>query len=178
MLRLRAAKYHPIACVAHGTRPRTYGVVIHTIEGSHDGAISWFSNPGAGGCGAHVVFGTRPGEVTQLCDLNAICWHAPGANYDRIGFEHEGYASYRREDWLTPARKSMLKRSANRTAWVCWKYGLGRPRRRVNVHGHVDFPAGGHHDPGEGFPWKRYMRWANAAYFALKLTNGKAWTKR
>ena len=177
MLRLRGAKYNPIPRVVHGTRTRTRGVVVHTIEGSHDGAVSWFNNPGAGGCGAHVVFGTRD-EVTQLCDLNAVCWHAPGANYDCIGFEHEGYASYSRAQWLQPSRRTMLKRSANRTAWVCWKYRLGRPRRKVNVFGHVDFPAGGHHDPGTGFPWKRYMHWANVAYFVIKATNGKSWTKR
>lgn len=174
MTRLRAATYRPIPACMHGRRARTRGVVIHTIEGSAAGAISWFANPACGGVGAHVVFGKD--TVTQVADLDAICWHAPGANYDCIGFEHEGRAAYTRKTWLGPYR-TMLRKSANRTGWVCWYYNLGRPKRGKNVFGHVDFPAGGHHDPGGGWPWKRYLAWANVSYAALKLSRGKTWSK-
>lgn len=159
--------------IAHGKRPKTRGVVIHTIEGSDEGAISWFANPQAGGVGAHIVIGHTPPRAVQLADLDMMCWHAKGANSDTIGIEHEGRASDSRFTWIK--RRTQRKLSANRTAWICWHYKLGEPRHHHNVWGHVDFPAGGHHDPGPGWPWTLYMLAARRAYRKLVKSHGKKW---
>src|SRR3954453_18966374 len=147
-------------------RSKTRGVVIHTIEGSDEGAVSWFANPAAGGVGAHVVIGYSPPRAIQLCDLEAKCWHAAGANSEYIGVEHEGAASDSKARWIL--RRTQRKLSANRVGWICWHYGLGEPKKGVNVFGHVDFPQGGHFDPGRGWPWTLYMAACRRAYRHLK----------
>jgi N-acetyl-anhydromuramyl-L-alanine amidase AmpD len=163
----------PTPEIVHGTRSSTRGVVIHTIEGSDEGAISWFRNPQAGGVGAHVVIGANPPVAIQLCDLDAKCWHAAGANETTIGIEHEGKASDSKWTWVK--RRTQRKLSANRTAWICWHYKLGQPRKGHNVWGHVDFPAGGHHDPGKGWPWVLYMAACRRAYRKLQASHGRKW---
>lgn len=134
--------------------------------------MNWFDNPEAGGVGSQVVVGTK--KCYQLSDLNALVWHAAGANTNYIGFEHDGFSSWPRWRWLL--RRTQRKMSANRTAWICYHYGLGLPRKGVNVFGHVDFPAGGHDDPGKGWPWDLYMAACRRAYRNLVKSNGKKWT--
>jgi N-acetyl-anhydromuramyl-L-alanine amidase AmpD len=150
------------------------GVVIHTIEGTADAAESWFHNPQAGGVGAHVIMGHQ--GAVQTTDLDAVCWHAPGANRTHVGIEHEGFSSYGKLEWLKKDARHMLRASANRTAWICWHYKLGKPTRYGNVFGHVDFPAGGHNDPGSGWPWTFYIYLARRAYKHLVASRGKRWS--
>jgi hypothetical protein len=168
VIRLPNTPYHPNSLITHGFRALTTGVVIHTIEGTGDGAEMWFKQRAARGLGAHAIIGQT--HVVQLCDLQAVCYHAPGANHRMIGFEHEGFARYSKTQWLRKGNRSLLRASANRTAWVCWHYKLGAPRRGKNVFGHVDFPAGGHHDPGPGWPWVFYMLLCRNAYKRLVRT--------
>ncbi len=170
MTRLPATAFHDNPLVAHGRRTQTRGVVIHTIEGTDEGAESWFRNRQAGGVGAHVIIGQEADRTIQTTDLDNLCWHAVGANSSWIGFEHEGFASNSKAKWLSKANRNMLRRSANRTAWVCWHYKLGAPSRGKNVMGHVDFPKGGHHDPGTGWPWWFYMYLCRKAYSNLVKT--------
>jgi N-acetyl-anhydromuramyl-L-alanine amidase AmpD len=162
--------------VVHGKRARTKGVVIHTIEGTDEGAVSWFANPSAGGVGAHIVVGHAPPRVVQLCDLDAVCWHAVGANSEYIGIEHEGCAADSKVTWMRRRKQRIL--SANRVAYICWHYGLGTPRKGFNVFGHIDFPRGGHHDPGPGF-WVGglYMAACRRAHKNLQRSNGRRWTR-
>lgn len=174
MTRLPNTKYLDTPRIDHGRRARTLGVVIHTIEGSAGSAINFFRKDSPQGVGAHVVIGTK--DVTQLCDLDAICFHAKGANSDWVGLEHEGRASYTRAHWLLLTLRKQLRLSANRTAWVCFHYNLGAPVHGRNVKGHVDFPAGGHTDPGKGWPWGFYMWLCNRAYKKLVNSYGKSWS--
>lgn len=154
---------------AHGKRTHTDGVVIHTIEGTAAGAVSWFENPQAQGVAAHVIVGKT--KVTQITDLDNICWHCPGANSGWIGIEHEGSASMSKVQWLRKDNRKLLRMSANRTAWICWRYKLGEPKRGKNVKGHGDFPAPNNHtDPGKGWPWFFYMFLCRRAYKNLKRT--------
>lgn len=155
--------------IVHGARQRTLGVVLHTIEGTDTSAIEHFRGHSPDGVGAHVVFGRR--RVVQLADLDALCFHAVGANHKWIGFEHEGFARYSKARWLTLNRR-MLRMSANRTAWVCWHYRLGLPTWGTNIKGHVDFPAGGHTDPGAGWPRAFYVWLARRAYRRITNNHG------
>lgn len=161
--------------VNHGVRATTRGVVIHTIEGTDEGAKAWFLDRHAKGLGAHVLIGRELGHAIQICDLDAICYHAAGANSEWIGFEHEGFASYSKARWLLRSNRRLLRMSANRVAWVCYHAKVGEPKHGVNVKGHSDFPAGGHHDPGHGWPWGFYMFLARRAYRALVHSHGKHW---
>ena len=170
MLRLPNTPLHHNPMVEHGTRPFTKGVVIHTIEGTDEGAEAWFANRQAGGIGAHVIIGQEPQRTIQVADLAQVCWHAVGANHTHIGFEHEGFASTSKAGWLSKANRHMLRASANRTAWVCWHYELGTPKKGVNVFAHADFPEGGHHDPGSGWPWTFYLYLCRRAYKRLVAT--------
>lgn len=155
---------HNNAAIAHGKRGITRGVVIHTIEGTDEGAEAWFRNRAAGGIGAHVIIGQEKHRTIQTTDLDSICWHAVGANEQYVGIEHEGFASYRKIAWLAPNNRKLLRASANRTAWICWHYRLGVPKKGHNVFGHCDFPQGGHHDPGAGWPWSFYLFLARRAH--------------
>lgn len=172
-MRLPSTDWHPNSRVAHGWRTQTRGVVIHTTEGPPGSAENWFKEPGARGEGAHVIVGKT--KVTQIADLNAVCFHASGANHAFIGFEHEGYASNSKRQWLTRDNRRLLRASANRVAWVCYRYQLGRPRHKRNVFGHRDFPRGGHVDPGRGWPWFFYMALCRRAYRNLVRSDGRTW---
>lgn len=176
MTQLPATPLHDNPLLAHGSRPYTKGVVIHTIEGSDQGAEAWFKNRQAGGVGAHVIIGQEKDRTIQTTDLDNLCWHAAGANQTHIGIEHEGYASYSKIEWLKPNNRKLLRASANRTAWICFHYDLGSPRKGKNVFGHVDFPQGGHHDPGTGWPWTFYMALCRRAYKNLVNSYGARWT--
>jgi N-acetyl-anhydromuramyl-L-alanine amidase AmpD len=172
-VRVPATEWVPISRIVHGRRTYTKGVVIHTIEGSDEGATSWFRDPDAGGVGAHLVIGHTPPRAVQLCDLDALCWHAKSANSFYIGIEHEGKASDSRATWI--GRRTQRVISANRVAWICWHYKLGQPTKGKNVFGHNQFPAGGHTDPGRGWPWDLYMEACRRAYTNLRATNGREW---
>jgi N-acetyl-anhydromuramyl-L-alanine amidase AmpD len=172
MTRIRDTRQDHIARIDHGRRPRTIGVTIHDTEADNlVGVRNYFATSSPDGVGAQLLIDDR--QARQLTDLDALCYHAIGANSITPGIELCGFASWPR--WRWRKRRTQLKKAANRTAWICWHYGRGLPRRRTNVWGHVDWPAGGHHDPGTGFPWPHFMRLCRRAYRRLDRTNGKRW---
>ncbi len=179
MTRLPNTSFRPNPFLGHGERRSTRGVVIHTIEGSDEGAESWFKSPNNPnrGEGTAVIIGTDVGEAVQLTDLDNITWHAPGCNSGWIGFEHDGFARFTRLIWLSAKRRRQLRMSANRTAWVCYHYKLGRPTKGVNVKGHVDCPGSDHTDPGKGWPWTFYIWLARRAYTNLVNSKGRTWSR-
>ena len=180
-MRVPATRFHGNPLVAHGRRWQTKGVVIHTIEGTDEGAEDWFRSRRARGYGAHLIIGTEPTHTTQITDLDNRCHHATGktrsgiyANDSLIGIEHEGFARWPKWKWLQ--KRSMLRRSARRTAWICWHYKLGRPRHGVNVWGHAEIHPRyslGHQDPGKGWPWLFYMALCRSSY--ARLRKGGSW---
>ncbi|HLF94398.1 MAG TPA: N-acetylmuramoyl-L-alanine amidase [Planctomycetota bacterium] len=124
-------------------------VVIHTIEGSYSGAISWFKNSSSNVSAHYVVsFG---GAITQMVADKNIAWHAGNSYYNAhsIGIEHEGYA-YR--NYWTDAE---YRASAALTRWACFAYGI--PMDRSHIIGHVEVPGATHTDPGPYFNWTYYM---------------------
>lgn len=175
MSRLPNTPYRYASKIDHGPRSHTLGVVIHDIEGSASGAEQYFRGGGSSGVGAQVIIGAT--SVVQLVPLENKCWHAMAANSGWIGFEHEGYSSDSRAKWTRRRKQRIL--SANRTAYVCWKFKLGEPKWGHNVRSHASGGAawGNHGDPGPGFPVDLYMAACVRAYKNLVRSNGKSWNR-
>lgn len=173
MRRLPNTPLDRIRRIEHGKRRRTRGVVIHVIDGTASSARWWFKDPRNNDrVGAHLIIGLK--SAIQVADLDAVCFHARGANSDWIGFEHEGLGGQSAARWS--ARRTQRKVSANRAAWVCYHYGLGTPTWGKNIRPHASFPAGGHPGcPGKHFPKRLYIMAARRAYKNLVKSKGRTW---
>ena len=127
-------------------------IVIHDMEGTYAGAISWFQNPAAS-ASAHYDVRSADGEITQQVHHGDTAWHAGNWNINQrsIGIEHEGFAA-QGSRWYTEA---MYKSSAALVRRLSDKYGV--PKDRSHIIGHYEVPdpnhagyyggAGHHHDP-------------------------------
>lgn len=143
----------------HSAGRSTYEfVVIHTIQGSYSGCISWFLNPSSQ-VSANYVVRSSDGEITQMVRDSQAAWHAQCYNARSIGIEHEGFVSDPGR-WYTPA---MYTESAKLTRWLTDRYGI--PRNRSRIIGHAEVAptcnTGRHTDPGGGWNWTHYMNLVN-----------------
>lgn len=146
---------------SHGTAEKNV-IVLHTTE-SHDrpgvddikGILKYLESVGLGV--QFVVDGD--GNVGQGAKVRHIVYHARGANTHGIGIEQIGTAAWKTKRWLwdpTPTgrkQRKQLARVAHLLAWLSQREGI--PLVHSTVHGvarHSDFPAGGHSDPGAGYP--------------------------
>jgi hypothetical protein len=136
-------------------------VVIHTVQGSYSGAISWFQNCSAS-VSAHYVVRSSDGQITQQVDETDVAWHAGhwDTNESSIGIEHEGYV----EDPGTWYTDNMYRSSAALVSDICDRYGI--PKDRSHIIGHYEVPgcstsggggSGCHTDPGSGWDWDYFM---------------------
>lgn len=126
-------------------------IVIHTVQGSYSGCISWFKNPSAN-VSAHYVVRSSDGEITQMVDDSDVAYHDACFNSQSIGIEHEGYVSDPGR-WYT---EEMYAASARLTAWLADQYGI--PKDRAHIMGHGETPdCSDHTDPGGGWDWEHYM---------------------
>lgn len=124
-------------------------IVIHTMEGTYKGTISWFQKPGRPvPTAAHYLFSIH-GDVCQMVADEKKCLHANSYNSRSIGFEHEGHAA----DTVFP--EEMLLASARCAAALCRKFRI--PMDRQHIIGHNEVPDATHTDPGAHWPWDRYM---------------------
>lgn len=123
-------------------------IVIHTMQGSYAGSISWFRNPAAS-ASAHYNIRSSDGEITQMVSEGDTAWHAGNWTYNQrsIGIEHEGYIADPGR-WYTEA---MYASSARLVRHLCDKYGI--PKDRTHIIGHVEVPGATHTDPGSGWDW-------------------------
>ncbi|MBI2373767.1 MAG: N-acetylmuramoyl-L-alanine amidase [Deltaproteobacteria bacterium] len=126
-------------------------VVIHTVQGSYAGCISWFQNPSAS-VSAHYVVRRSDGAITQMVRHEDRAWHAGNSEYNRrsIGIEHEGFID-RRDNYTDP----MLESSAALVRWLATDLGI--PLDRDHIVGHIEVPGATHTDPGPYWPWDRFM---------------------
>ncbi|MBL8956292.1 MAG: N-acetylmuramoyl-L-alanine amidase [Myxococcaceae bacterium] len=133
-------------------------VVIHTIQGSYAGCISWFQNPSSD-VSAQYVVRSSDGEITQMVRDSNTAWHAQCYNGRSIGIEHEGFVADPGR-WYTPA---MYAESAKLTRWLTDRYNIPRTRTRIIGHREVapNCNTGGHTDPGTGWNWTHYMNLVN-----------------
>ncbi len=136
-------------------------VVIHTVQGSYSGCISWFGNSDAS-ASAHYVVRSSDGEITQMVDEEDIAWHAGDwdTNSRSVGIEHEGYVDSP-ETWYTD---SMYRSSATLVRDIADRNGI--PLDRDHIIAHAEVPgcsssSGGgascHTDPGSGWDWDYFM---------------------
>lgn len=168
--------YRPIKRIQHGRVRTIEACVIHDTESpdsSQEGVWNYFATSSPDGVGAHIIIGSK--SVIQCAPLLARCYHAKGVNSRMIGFELCGYAADSRAKWI--AKRRQRKLAANRVAWVCYTFNLGRPTRHGNVFGHGDLPGNDHTDPGKHFPWKLFILAARRAYRNLEKSSGKRWTR-
>lgn len=143
-------------------RPNTYPinyVIMHTVQGSYAGCISWFQNPNAQ-VSAHYVMRSSDGEITQMVRHKDVAWHAGNWNYNTwsIGIEHEGWVD--ENGWYTD---TLFFSSSAFTRYACNLYGI--PRTRSRIIGHSEVPGATHTDPGPLWDWPYYMA----------LVNGPTW---
>lgn len=136
-------------------------IVIHTVEGSYSGAISWMQNCSSQ-VSAHYVVRSSDGEITQMVQDEDVAWHAGhwDTNLHSIGIEHEGYVSDP-DRWYTD---NLYRASAELVSKLADQYGI--PKDRAHIIGHYEVPgcaygSGGgsacHTDPGSGWDWEYFM---------------------
>lgn len=162
MRKLYGAEQHRIPRIEHGERPRTDFVTLHDTESDNlIGVVNYFATSSPDEVGAPIIIGPG-GRTLQLADLDALVYHAKGANSNSIGIEICGYASQSKARWLK--RRKQRVAIAKAVARLCHMYRLGSPRYGNNVKTHADIPAGGHHDPGVNFPLGKVMKLAQRYY--------------
>ncbi|MBP6672821.1 MAG: N-acetylmuramoyl-L-alanine amidase [Bacteroidetes bacterium] len=166
-------------------------VVVHDVEGSYLGCISWFKNTTAG-VSAHYVLNSNPygvnsstkgpngtpdapvGEVTQMVEEKYRAWHVGCWNSFMVGIEHEGYASV--SGWYTPEGYDA---SSKLVKYLCDKYNIPKDRNHVIAHSEhtnsvwrnwvnssgqgFDPTCNTHVDPGPYWTWDSFMTKVSAA---------------
>ncbi len=139
-------------------------VVIHTVQGSYSGCVSWFANCSAGASAQYVVR-SSDGQVTQMVSEADVAWHAGNwsVNLRSVGIEHEGYVTDC--GYYTEA---MYKGSAALTRDIAARQGVPLDRSHIIGHNEVPDPdgsgyggSGGHTDPGSCWDWDYYMSLLN-----------------
>lgn len=135
-------------------------VIIHTMQGSYSGSISWFQNPDSS-ASAHYMVRSSDGQITQMVKEADVAWHAGNWDYNErsVGLEHEGYIAD--ASWYTDA---MYEASAALTADIAARQGIPLDRSHIIGHNEVPDPdgsgyggSGGHTDPGNYWDWDYYM---------------------
>ncbi|MBL8047832.1 MAG: N-acetylmuramoyl-L-alanine amidase [Chthonomonas sp.] len=114
-------------------RPSTYPithVVIHIMEGTYSGSISWFQNPSSN-VSAHYMVRSSDGQITQMVREKDIAWHAGVTFYNQqaVGIEHE--ATSTSTSWYTD---NLYWASARLTRYLTAKYNI--PLTRTYIIGH------------------------------------------
>lgn len=125
-------------------------VVVHTMQGSYGGTISWFKNPSAQ-VSTQYVMRASDGEVTQMVLDKDRAYHVGNNNRYALGIEHEGFVDDPAK-WYTWATYSS---SALLTRWLTHKHAI--PVDRDHVAAHSELPNQSHTDPGDGWNWTLYM---------------------
>lgn len=162
MRKLYGAELAIIPRIDHGADPAKRFIVVHDMESDNLlGVEGYFATTSPDEVGAHLGIGPY-GRTRQWAYLDRLVYHAAGGNTGGIGIELCGYASQSRAKWIR--RRAQRKALAKAIARICHGCNLGKPVHGVNVKGHVDIPAGGHHDPGPNFPWGATMKLARKYY--------------
>ncbi|WP_250304902.1 N-acetylmuramoyl-L-alanine amidase [Streptomyces sp. A 4/2] len=138
-------------------------VIIHTTEGSYDGAVKAFRTPG--GSSAHYVMRSSDGAVTQMVPDKDIAFG--DGNYDSnlhsVQIEHEGFSAHG-ADWYTTAA---YRQTAELVKYLADRYDIPLDRQHILGHDNVPGPSAGtltgmHWDPADGWDWTRFLRMLGA----------------
>ncbi|MGW8760911.1 N-acetylmuramoyl-L-alanine amidase [Streptomyces sp. NPDC055815] len=152
-------------------------IVIHDLEGSYDGGVSWFQDP-ASGVSAHYVMKADGSEATQMVATKDIAFHAGNywVNLHGIGIELEGYAA-QGPTWFTPAQ---YKATAALVAYLARRFDVPLDRKHIIGHDNVLPPRpsrapDAHWDPGPYWDWEKFMALLDADHrLALEAGGGQA----
>lgn len=155
----------------NGTKPRL--IVLHDTE-SHDrpgqsdlaSLVAWFDNPVAQ-ASAHVIVDGE-GKSAQCVPDSEKAWHCMDFNSISLGIEQVGFATFTQSLWNRNKRAQLLK-VAKYIAFWSKKYGIPIQQAKVGKAGQVWTPGitthaalglsgGGHHDPGQGYPFRAVLR--------------------
>ena len=160
---------------AHSSNYSTAGngrsaVIMHTIEGSYAGGISWFQNPAAN-VSAHYVVRRSDGQITQMVREHHQAWHAAYHNHYTIGIEHDGRAGDA-GNWTS----AMVNASARLTRSICARQPVNCASAwqgpgydywhvvpdSVRIKGHGMLTSNqNRYDPGRYFPWANFYTLIN-----------------
>ena len=126
-------------------------LIIHVVQGTAAGAVSWFQNSSSN-VSAHYVVGNE-GRVYQCVRHEDVAWHAGNWTYNKhaIGIEHDGWADNR--DTWTAAK---IRASAKLAAYCCRRHKIKVDRQHIIEHNRV--PGTDHYCPGKHFPYDKYLR--------------------
>lgn len=138
----------PANYVAGGMETPQY-VIIHQMDGTYEGTISWFQYEGSD-VSTHYVMRSADGEITQMVRHADMAQHIGGWNPMSFGIEHEGYID--EPGWYT---WETYTASARLTRWLCDQHAI--PVDRDHILGHVEVPGASHTDPGWPWDWDMYM---------------------
>jgi len=154
-------------------------LVMHTVQGSYAGCISWFQNTSSQVSTQYVVKSSN-GQLCQMVLEANKAWHVGSANSYTIGYEHEGYVDD--PQWYTEA---MYQSSAALSRDICAAYGinplrtffretlddgtqlddglhdLGGVTACTKIRGHQHYPDQTHTDPGINWNWDYYYMLMN-----------------
>ncbi|MBX3460229.1 MAG: N-acetylmuramoyl-L-alanine amidase [Planctomycetes bacterium] len=144
-------------------------IVIHTTEGSYNGAVSWLKNPSSG-ASAHYVIREDGGQIKQLVADNNRAWHATYYNNRSIGIECAGFAG-QASTWT----QGILPALYDLVAWLCYTHGVSAVHptgqatsqsqqdfNSVGLVGHFQIQPWNRTDPGPHFNWNALVTEVNA----------------
>ncbi|MFG3343502.1 N-acetylmuramoyl-L-alanine amidase [Streptomyces sp. NPDC048018] len=134
-------------------------IVIHDLEGTYDGGVSWFQDPAAG-VSAHYVMKADGSEATQMVATKDIAFHAGNywVNLHGVGIELEGYAA-QGPTWFTPAQ---YKATAALVVYLARRFDVPLDRKHIIGHDNILPPKpsrapDAHWDPGPYWDWEKFM---------------------
>lgn len=154
-------------------------LVIHDMEmpekpDTAEGCAQFFHHQAKSthGDGSSAHYCVDKDSVVQCVYDHDVAWAAPGANHDGLHFEHAGYARQTHRQWNDDYSTRMLLISAKLVATKAHQYRipitflketeLKQGHRGITGHLQVTrsgIGQGSHTDPGENFPWVRYLRY-------------------
>lgn len=150
-------------------------IVLHTMEtpqseGRANQVALWFAGSSAPQASAHYMVDDK--QIVQSVSEQDTAWAVDeyDLNQESISIEHAGYAAQTPAVWANAYSTAELALSASLTADIAKRYKIPAvkltPEQIVagqsGFCGHVDITnafkiAGGHQDPGEQYPWDKYM---------------------
>ncbi|MFF2571375.1 N-acetylmuramoyl-L-alanine amidase [Streptomyces sp. NPDC058084] len=150
-------------------------IVIHDLEGTYDGGVSWFQDP-ASGVSAHYVLKADGSEATQMVATKDIAFHAGNywVNLHGVGIELEGYAA-QGPTWFTPAQ---YKATATLVLYLARRFDVPLDRKHIIGHDNVlpTRPArapDAHWDPGPYWDWEKFMALLDADHRREREAEGR-----
>ena len=176
-------------CKTRSCREHVHGVVLHTTEGWRPPGKT-FSDPKRGASSHYSV--ERDGSVTLIVPEKHIAWHAgTGVNDWSVGIEVVGFSvDDNKSAYGLPAFGFpiwQIRSLAKLVAGILKRWGLKPSSKTIFGHAHTGGcgkgessgkvrpyapnwkgrggGSGCHYDPGDNFPWKRFISLVKWYYY-------------